>query len=117
MDDTSESVLHGDTLTATGKLVNLLRNDETARLVVLCQDTKYYKNVNKKRGIDYRMYHYYSTPGEESTFDCPEDVEKNIENLINELKVEGKVMLACAWTTLDESRRFKIHPWVCMMWM
>ena len=63
------------------------------------------------------MYHYYSTPGEESTFDCPEDVEKNIENLINELKVEGKVMLACAWTTLDESRRFKIHPWVCMMWM
>ena len=32
--------------------------------------------------------------------------------LIKELQLNGKMLLACAWTTKEESRRFKMCPWV-----
>ena len=40
--------------------------------------------------------------------------EKFHENMIiltNELKIDGKMLLACAWNAFEESRRFKTSPW------
>ena len=37
---------------------------------------------------------------------------ENMKFLMRKLKLNGKTLLACAWTALEDSRRFKIDHWV-----
>ena len=37
--------------------------------------------------------------------------ENKMKLLIKELQLNCKTLLACAWTTKEESRRFKMRPW------
>ena len=60
------------------------------------------------------------TSSNENAEQSPSEKETNVDerfhikmkSLMTELQLDGKMLLACAWTTIEESRRFKIAPWV-----
>ena len=58
------------------------------------------------------MHDYDSTYQEEVKLDCEEDVEEKTRNLIKVLKANYRVIIACAWTTNEESEEFQKKPWV-----
>ena len=48
--------------TEPSRLLNLLKNEEKNRLLVLHQDSEhFFQNANVNKGINYRMYDYNST--------------------------------------------------------
>ncbi len=48
---------------------------------------------------------------EQSNLECPTDYARQLNALRQALKLgDGRILLAAAWTTREESRRFKMHP-------
>ena len=98
----SQSVLSDEKQTAASQLFNFLRNDESIRLVFLYQDTKYIKNAKLSKGVQCWMHLYDSMPDEEQDLNCDSDAQINVNNLIDQSKVDGRVMLAWAWCNKEE---------------
>ena len=97
--------------TSARNIFNLLRNDPDVRLIFLYQDTKCVDNLKLIKGAQHRLYYYDSSPDDKYSLECDDKNQSNLLYLINQLKFHCKIMLACAWYTEEESRRFKMHPW------
>ena len=51
---------------------------------------------------------------ETAEFGCPEEVASRLSRLRKALSLsDQRILLIAAWTTKEESRRFKVHPEVC----
>ena len=95
------------------QLMQLLRNDDVIKFAAFFCDYSKTNYVKISKCVSL-VLHKETTGQDLFEIEIPAN-DKFHENkiiLMNELKIDGKMLIACVWTAFEESRRLKVSPWV-----
>ena len=92
--------------------MNSVRNDKEVKFAALFYNDKSTDCVKSSTRVSMASSNENAeqSPSEKET-NVDERFHVKMKSLMTELQLDGKTLLACAWTTIEESRRFKIAPW------